>query len=71
MNWKKRFKNKVFLTSFVAILLTFLYSLMELFGIIPSVDKVLWEDLLEVLLQILICVGVVINPTSEGVLDND
>ena len=37
INWKARFKNKAFLISFIALILSFVYKALEIFEICPFV----------------------------------
>ena len=71
INWKVRFKNKVWLLAFVAFILSFLYSLADMFGVIPpfAMDTVL--DTIATLIQILVFMGIVVDPTTKGIQDSE
>ena len=71
INWKVRFKNKVFLTSFISLIVGFVYSVLALFEIYPTITK---NTLLGIVDQILIflgLIGVIVDPTTAGIEDSD
>lgn len=70
INWKVRFKNKVWLTTFITFVISSVYSLLDMLGVIPSVpqDKVL--DIAMTILQLLSFFGIVVDPTTaNGFMD--
>lgn len=71
INWKIRFKNKAWLLSFIALLLTFGYNILDMFGIVPSVSQQEIMDAVTAILTILAAVGVIIDPTTEGISDSE
>lgn len=71
MNAKIRFRNKAWLTTFVATCITIIYQGLELFGITPSVNYEEVIDLVTLILSMLTMLGVVIDPTTEGVKDSE
>lgn len=70
INWKVRFKNKVWVASVVALLVAFAYDGMTLLGIVPSVDQSAVLALVETILKVLVAVGVLVDPTTAGVSDS-
>lgn len=71
INWKVRFKNKVFLTSFISLIVGFVYSILALFDVYPTITK---NTLLGIIDQILIflgLIGVIVDPTTAGIEDSD
>lgn len=71
INWKVRFKNKVFLTSFISLIVGFVYSLLSLFDIFPDVTK---NNVLEIVNQVLTflgLIGVIVDPTTAGISDSN
>lgn len=71
INWKVRFKNKTWLLSFIALVLTFAYNVLSMFDIVPSVTQQEIMDAVTAILTILAAVGVIIDPTTEGISDSD
>lgn len=71
INWKVRFKNKTWLLSFIALVLTFLYNVLSMFDIVPTVTQQEIMDAVTAILTILASVGVIIDPTTAGVSDSE
>ena len=67
INWKVRFKNKVWLGSFFSLVVGFIYSLLALFDVFPAVTQNLVVQLLN---QVLTFLGIV-DPTTAGLEDSD
>ena len=53
INWKVRFKNKVWLGSFFSLVVGFIYSLLALFDVFPAVTQNLVVQLLNQVLTFL------------------
>ncbi len=71
LNWKVRFKNKVWLGSFCSLIIGFVYSLLALFDVFPAVTQSLVVQLLNQVLTFLRLVGVIVDPTTAGLGDSD
>lgn len=71
MNWKVRFKNKVWLTSFISLIVTFTYTLLGLFGVAPSISQNTVMQVVNQFLLLLSMVGVIVDPTTDGISDSD
>ena len=71
MNWKVRFKNKVWLTSFISLIVTFTYTLLGLFGVVPSISQNTVMQIVNQFLLLLSMVGVIVDPTTDGISDSD
>lgn len=71
INWKVRFKNKVWLGSFCSLIIGFIYSLLALFDVYPAVTQNLVVQLLNQLLTFLGLLGVIIDPTTAGASDSE
>ena len=71
INWKVRFKNKVWLGSFFSLVVGFIYSLLALFDVFPAVTQNLVVQLLNQVLTFLGLIGVIVDPTTAGVGDSD
>ena len=71
INWKVRFKNKVWLGSFFSLVVGFIYSLLALFDVFPAVTQNLVVQLLNQVLTFLGLVGVIVDPTTAGLEDSD
>ena len=70
INWKVRFKNKVWLGSFFSLVVGFIYSLLALFDVFPAVTQNLVVQLLNQVLTFLGLIGVIVDPTTAGLEDS-
>ena len=71
LNWKVRFKNKVWLGSFLSLVVGFIYSLLALFDVFPAVTQNLVVQLLNQVLTFLGLIGVIVDPTTAGLGDSE
>ena len=71
LNWKVRFKNKVWLGSFCSLIIGFTYSMLALFDVFPEVTQSLVLQLLNQVLTFLGLIGVIVDPTTAGLGDSE
>ena len=71
VNWKVRFKNKVWLGSFFSLIIGFVYSMLALFDVYPAVTQNLVAQILNQILTFLGLIGVIIDPTTVGASDSN
>ena len=71
INWKVRFKNKAWLGSFLSLVTGFIYSMLALFDVFPSVTQNLILQLMNQVLTFLGLIGVIVDPTTAGVGDSE
>lgn len=71
INWKARFKNKAFLITFGTLIVAFVYQVLGLFGVVPSVSEESLVNVITILVNILAFVGVIVDPTTDGIKDSD
>lgn len=71
INWKVRFKNKVWLGSFLSLVVGFIYSMLSLFDIFPAVTQNTVGQLINQVLTFLGLIGVIVDPTTEGLYDSE
>ena len=71
LNWKVRFKNKVWLGSFLSLIVGFTYSMLALFDVFPEVTESLVMQILNQLLTFLGLIGVLVDPTTAGLGDSE
>ena len=73
INWKVRIRNKLFWLALIPALLILVETVMNLFGLqtdtTPIRDRLL--DLVNAVFAFLAVLGVVVDPTTEGVRDSD
>lgn len=70
INWKLRLANKTTLTALIACIVAFIYQLMGIIGIVPSIAENDILTLAGVIINILVALGVVVDPTTSGVSDS-
>ncbi len=71
INLTVRLRNKVFLGIFVPLLIAFIYQLLSMLGITPSITQGEIENLLLAVIELLAMLGVVIDPTTSGLGDSE
>ena len=71
INWKVRIKNKASLGSFLSLVTGFIYSMLALFDVFPSVTQNLILQLMNQVLTFLGLIGVIVDPTTAGVGDSE
>ena len=71
INWKVRFKNKIWLGSFLSLIVSFVYSMLSMFDVFPDVTKNSVIELLNQVLTFLGLIGVLVDPTTAGLGDSE
>ena len=71
INWKVRFKNKIWLGSFLSLIVSFVYSMLGLFDIFPAVTRNNVVEILNQILTFLGLIGVLVDPTTAGLGDSE
>ena len=71
INWKARFKNKAFVLTFITLIIAFVYQILSLFGVVPSISEESIVNLITISINFLATIGVLIDPTTDGVSDSD
>ena len=71
INWRVRFKNKIWLGSFLSLIVGFIYSMLALFDVFPQVTQNLVVQLLNQVLTFLGLIGVIVDPTTAGLGDSE
>lgn len=71
INWKIRFQNKTWVAAFVAACLAFIYQILGLFGIVPTVSREAISHVINLLLNLLVMLGVLIDPTTPEINDSE
>ncbi len=71
INLKARMKNKTFLISSSVLIVSFVYGLLSVLGIVPSISEKQVTDLIYMAVNILAFLGVLVDPTTEGMSDSE
>lgn len=70
INIKARLKNKTFLLTITTLLITFVYQLLSMFGVVPKVSESTVINLFGMLVNLLAGLGVIVDPTTAGINDS-
>lgn len=70
INWKVRFKNKVWLTMFISLIIGFVFNMLKLFDVVPVVTENTITTIAAQILEFLGLVGVLVDPTTNGLGDS-
>lgn len=71
INWKARFKNKAFVITFITMIIAFVYSMLALFGVVPSVAEDTVTEIITLIVEFLAMLGILVDPTTKGVNDSE
>lgn len=71
MNWKVRFKNKVWLSMFLSLIIGFAFNMLKLFDVYPAVTENTIVNIVNQVLTFLGLIGVLVDPTTAGIGDSD
>ena len=71
LNWKVRFRNRIWLGSFLSLIVGFVYSMLALLDVFPEVTESLVLQLLNQVLTFLGLIGVIVDPTTAGLGDSE
>lgn len=71
INWKVRFKNKVWLGMFISLIVGFIFNLLKLFEVYPPFTENTVMNIVNQVLTFLGLIGVLVDPTTAGVEDSN
>lgn len=71
LNWKVRFKNKTWLTMFISLIIGFVFNMLKMFDIYPSISENVIMNAISQILTFLGLIGVLVDPTTAGIYDSD
>lgn len=71
INWKIRFKNRVFVVSFTTLIVGFVYQVLGLFDIVPKVNQDNVLQIIMLVVNVLSGLGIVVDSTTKGIGDSD
>jgi len=71
INWKVRLRNKTWLASVIALVVSFAYDLLAMVEFVPPLSEDWLLSLFQTILTLLTALGVVIDPTTDGAADSD
>lgn len=71
INWKVRLKNPVFWLTVIPAVIALVYTVLGLFGVVPSISEDVLVNAVTAIISALTTVGVLIDPTTKGVSDSE
>ena len=71
LNIKARLKNKTFLISISVLIVSLVYRVLSLMDVFPSISESEILELVSMAVNVLALVGVVVDPTTEGINDSE
>ena len=70
INWKLRFQNKTTLTALVLVVISAVYKILNLIGIVPSIEQQQIIDIATIIIDLLALLGIITDPTTDGLSDS-
>lgn len=70
INWKLRLGNKVTLTAIIMAFLSLVYQPLGMASIVPPVSESQLVETAGMVINLLVLLGIVTDPTTEGVSDS-
>ncbi|MEA5059828.1 MAG: phage holin [Candidatus Pelethousia sp.] len=71
INWKVRFKNKVWLGGLITFAVSTVYQALAIFEVAPAITQDTVMQAAAATLQLLSLLGVVVDPTTKGLGDSE
>ncbi len=70
INWKLRLQNKATLSTLLLALVAFAYQVLGIVGVVPGLSQDAATNLVAVLVNVLLALGIVVDPTTSGMGDS-
>ncbi len=70
LNLKVRLKNPVFWLTIIPAIITFIYTILGVLGIVPSISQDVIINSITAIISALTTLGVLIDPTTSGMSDS-
>lgn len=70
INLKVRFKNPVFWLTVIPAVITFVYTVLGAFDVVPAISQDMVVNIVTALISALTTIGVLVDPTTKGVGDS-
>ena len=71
INWKVRFKNRVFLAAFASLCISFIYGMLDLFEIVPGLPEGRTVEFIQSVLTVMGLLGIITDRTTAGIGDSE
>lgn len=70
INMKLRLQNKTTLVTLITLIVTFVYQILSFCGVVPKISQEEIINAVMLLVNILVVLGVVVDPTTSGIGDS-
>lgn len=70
INWKLRLQNKTTLVSLILMIISIIYMILDLVGIIPPFPQEKIADIAMAVIDVLALLGIIVDPTTSGITDS-
>jgi phi LC3 family holin len=70
INWKVRFKNATWLSMFISLIVGFVFNMLKLFDVVPTITENMIMNIVSQVLTFLGLIGVLVDPTTAGLNDS-
>lgn len=71
INLKVRMKNKTFVITMLTTVIAFIYQILAMFEIVAPINKEQATQVIMLLVNILVGLGILVDPTTKGVSDSE
>lgn len=71
INFKVRMKNKTFVITMLTTVIAFIYQILAMFEIVAPISKEQVTQVIMLLVNILVGLGILVDPTTKGVSDSE
>lgn len=71
INLKVRMKNKTFVITMLTTIIAFIYQILAMFEIVSPISKEQVTQVIMLLVNILVGLGILVDPTTKGVSDSE
>lgn len=69
INWRLRLQNRTTLLALAGAIIALIYQALAMLGITPSVSENQVTEWIGMLVNVLVLLGIVVDPTTEGIGD--
>ncbi len=71
INWKVRFKQPTFWIATIPVVISFIYSVLAMTDVVPSITEESIQNLFISVVAILAQIGITVDPTTKGISDSE
>ena len=71
INWRLRLKNKATLSTLLLAAVAFAYQALGCLGVVSPLSQDMAVNLVTMLVNVLLALGIVVDPTTDGLGDSD